>query len=314
MKLLITGGAGFIGSNFVRYWLKAHPEDRIINLDALSYAGNIDNLSGIKEGEKYTFLKGNIGDRNLLEKVIEDIDVVVNFAAETHVDRSLKDSAVFFNNNVVAASVLYEASMKKKVKKFIQISTDEVFGELPEDGNSKFDENSRYNPQNPYSVSKAAADFLALSFNKAYGFPVIITHSGNNYGPCQYPEKFIPLAITNALADKKIPVYGDGKQVRNWIYVEDNVRAIEKIIIHGKIGERYCIGGEELQNIEVLAIILDALGKNRDLIEFVRDRPGHDRRYSINCSKIEREFEWKAAYNFKEGIIKTINWYKNTSS
>ncbi|OGF51545.1 dTDP-glucose 4,6-dehydratase [Candidatus Giovannonibacteria bacterium RIFCSPLOWO2_02_FULL_43_11b] len=313
MKLLVTGGAGFIGSNFIRYWLNTHPEDRLINLDVLSYAGNVENLRGIKESKKYTFMKGNIGNRKLLEKVMKDVDIVVNFAAETHVDRSLEDSSVFFNNNVIAASVLYKISIKKRVKKFIQISTDEVFGELPGDGNSKFDENSRYNPQNPYSVSKAAADFLAFSYHKAYGFPIIITHSGNNYGPCQYPEKFIPLTITNALAGKNIPVYGNGKQVRNWIYVEDNVRAIEKIIIHGKIGERYCIGGEELKNIEVAEMILDRLGLGRKLIAYVRDRPGHDRKYALNCSKIKNEFGWRAKYSFKEGVAKTIEWYKNKS-
>lgn len=311
MRILVTGGAGFIGSNFVRYWLRAHPEDRLINLDILSYAGNLENLRGIKENKSYSFIKGNIGDQELLEKILEDIDIVVNFAAETHVDRSLEDSSVFFNNNVIAASSLFESSLKKRIKKFIQISTDEVFGELPEDENAKFDENSRYNPQNPYAVSKAAADFLAFSYHKAYGFPVIVTHSGNNYGPFQHPEKFIPLTITNALAGKKIPIYGDGRQVRNWIYVEDNVAAIEKILIDGKIGERYCIGGDELKNIDVAEIILDELDQNRKLIEFVRDRPGHDRRYALDCSKIKNEFGWNTKYSFEEGIAKTIEWYRN---
>lgn len=309
MKLLVTGGAGFIGSNFIRYWLDNHPEDEIKNFDALTYSGNPQNLKEVEANPRYSFYKGDITDINSLKKEIAGSDVVVHFAAQTHVDRSLMDSSVFFKTNVIGTKNLLEAALKAKIKKFINISTDEVFGQLDEKDES-FDEFSEYAPRNPYSFSKAAADFLAVTYRDAFGLPVIITHSGNNYGPYQFPEKFIPLVIMNAMRGEKIPVYGDGRQIRNWVYVEDNVKALEAIIERGTIGERYCIGGEELQNIAVVKKILAILKKDEDLTSFVKDRPHHDRRYSLDSTKIKKELGWVAENNFDEGIGKTVSWYQ----
>lgn len=313
MKLLVTGGAGFIGSNFVRYWLEHHPDDSVINFDALTYAGNLENLVDIAKNPRYSFIKGDITDAGSVEKAIEGVDTVVHFAAESHVDRSISAPAQFIKTNVLGTQVLLDAAMKHDGKRFHHISTDEVFGELPLDSTEKFNEHTPYNPSSPYAASKAASDHLVRAYSRTYGLPVTISNCSNNFGPYHFPEKFIPLAITNIIEHKKVPVYGDGLYVRDWLYVTDHCRAIDLIIRKGKIGESYCIGGmtNGISNIDVVKKILKILGKDESLIEFVKDRPGHDRRYAIDWSKIKRELGWKPQNDFDTWLEKTVEWFKN---
>lgn len=312
MKILVTGGAGFIGSNFIRYWIANHPDDFIVNLDKLTYAGNLENLRDVEKNSKYAFIRADISDPNQVGKAMEGIDIVVNFAAETHVDRSILKPAPFVIANVVGTHVLLDAALKFKIKRFMHISTDEVFGSLKLEDANKFNERTNYNPRSPYSSSKAASDHLVRSYHSTYGLPINISNCSNNFGPYQFPEKLIPLAITNLLEGKKVPVYGDGLYVRDWLYVEDHCKAIEKILQKGKIGETYCIGGltEDINNLSVIKKILNILGKDESEIEFVKDRPGHDRKYSIDWSKIKNELGWNPLHSFDEWLGKTIEWYK----
>lgn len=313
MKLFVTGGAGFIGSNFILYWLRNHPQDKIINLDALTYAGNPDNLLSASPNPNYRFLKGDIGDAGLVEKAMKDVDVVVHFAAESHVDRSISDPAIFLRTNVFGTHTLLKAALKNKIKRFHHISTDEVFGALSLEDKSKFDEKSAFNPSSPYAASKAASDHLVSAFYHTYQLPVTITNCSNNYGPYQHPEKFIPLAITNALENKKIPIYGDGKNIRDWLYVTDHCRSIELVIREGKVGETYCVGGltKDVSNIDILKLLLGILKKDESLIAYVADRPGHDRKYAVNWSKIKNKLGWQPEASLEEWLVKTVQWYKN---
>jgi len=310
-KILVTGGAGFIGSNFIRYMLKKYPDYEIANLDLLTYAGNLENLKDIERNPNYKFAKGDIADKDLANDLMKDIDIVVNFAAESHVDRSILDSAAFIHTNVLGTHNLLEAAKNSGLKRFHHVSTDEVFGHLGAN-DPAFNEKTPYAPRSPYSASKAAADHLVMAYFHTYGLPVTISNCSNNYGPFQFPEKLHGLFITNILEDKKVPVYGDGMQVRDWLYVEDHCNAIETIIQKGKIGETYCIGGNtEKPNIEITKKILELLGKGQDLIEYVKDRPGHDRRYAINFSKIKKDLGWEPETDFEEGMKKTVEWYKS---
>lgn len=309
MKVLVTGGAGFIGSNFIKYMLKEHKDYKVINLDKLTYAGNLENLKDVENNSNYVFIKGNITDREIVEKIFSDgIDYVVNFAAESHVDRSIDDPGIFLKTNVLGTQVLLDAAKKYGVKKYLQVSTDEVYGSLGETG--YFTEQTSLSPNSPYSASKASADLLVRAYHHTFGIPVNITRCSNNYGPYQFPEKLIPLMIINALHGKELPVYGDGLNVRDWLYVEDHCRAIDLVLHKGKIGEVYNIGGNnEKANIEIVRLILKELDKPESLIKYVKDRPGHDRRYAIDSSKIQNELGWKPTYNFDEGMKKTIRWY-----
>lgn len=320
MTILVTGGAGFIGSNFIRLVLKERPSYKVINLDALTYAGNLENLRDVEGHPQYRFIKGNICDRNLVEEVFGDFkpNIVVNFAAESHVDRSIEDPRAFLETNIIGTYVLLEtarkywnqteAKIQQLMDKFIQVSTDEVYGELGEYG--YFTEESPLAPNSPYSASKASADMLARAYFKTYKLPVIITRCSNNYGQYQFPEKLIPLMITNALEDKELPVYGDGMNVRDWIHVEDHCRGILAALERGIPGEVYNFGcNNERKNIEIVELILKELGKPRELIRFVKDRPGHDRRYAIDASKARKELGWEPKINFEEGIRSTIQWY-----
>lgn len=316
MKLLVTGGAGFIGSNFIHYWLKNHPEDQIVNLDKLTYAGNLENLKGVESNKNYAFIHGDICDRNSVDKALENIDTVVHFAAESHVDRSIMDPSTFVNTNVLGTQVLLEAALKNKVKRFHHISTDEVFGALTLDNPNKFNEETNYKPRSPYSAAKAGADHLVRAYNITYGLPITITNCADNFGPYQYPEKLISLAVTNLLEGAKVPVYGDGLYVRDWLFVEDHVRAIEAVLEKGKIGETYLIGTDEpeISNIDLIKKILKLMGESEDKIEFVKDRPGHDRKYAIDAAKIKRELGWKSKYPLDEALKMTVDWYKNNES
>ncbi len=313
MKILVTGGAGFIGSNFIIYWLKKHPQDKIINLDKLTYAGNLENLKSVEKNPNYQFVKGDICDQKLVNSLInnEKIDTIVHFAAETHVDRSITDPAPFIKTNIEGTYTLLEAALKNKIKRFHHISTDEVFGALPLETNEKFNEKTPYNPRSPYSASKAASDHLVRAYYYTYDLPITISNCSNNYGPFQFPEKLIPLAITNTIEGKKIPVYGDGCHSRDWLYVEDHCRAIDLIIHKGKIGETYLIGGltENVSNLSIIKRILKIMGKNENYIEFVKDRPGHDRKYAINWSKIKQQLGWKPTVDLDTGLKLTIDWY-----
>ncbi len=311
MKLLVTGGAGFIGTNFILYWLKNHEGDEIVNLDKLTYAGNLENLTSIEKNPRYSFIHGDICDSTIVNKVMEGIDKVVHFAAETHVDRSISGPAVFITTNVVGTQILLDAALEHKIKHFHHISTDEVFGQLEIESHDKFSENTPYNPRSPYSASKAASDHLVRAYFHTYGLPITITNCSNNFGPYTFPEKFFPLAITNILEGKKVPVYGDGKNVRDWLYVEDHARAIDLVLNKGKIGETYVVGGLQngISNIDALRKILTIMGKNEDSIEFVKDRPGHDRKYDIDWSKIHNELGWEPIFTFDEALKKTISWY-----
>ncbi len=314
MKLLVTGGAGFIGSNFIRDWLNNNPESEIINLDLLTYAGNLDNLKDLENNPKYQFVKGDINDKDLVFPLVKSVDVIVHFAAESHVDRSIENSSLFVKTNVLGTQVLLEAARLNGHKRFHHISTDEVFGSLKLN-DPKFNENSKYDPRSPYSASKAAADHLVNSYFHTYKLPITISNCSNNYGPYQYPEKLIPLFITNLIDNKKVPVYGAGKNIRDWIHVKDHNQGVEKIIKKGKIGSTYCLGsGNELTNIEITREILKIMDKGEEMIEFVEDRLGHDFRYAIDYSLIQNELNWQAEISFKEGLKNTVLWYINNAS
>ncbi len=310
MKVLVTGGAGFIGSNFICSLLRAHPDYSVLNLDKLTYAGNLENLSEVESSPGYKFHKGDVCDRELLESLLrEPVDAVVHFAAESHVDRSIADAQSFIETNVRGTYTLLEAARRAKVPSFLHVSTDEVYGSL--DPGQSADENRPLAPNSPYAASKASSDLLVRSFWRTYRFPVIITRSSNNYGPNQFPEKLIPLMITNALEGKKLPVYGDGLNERDWIFVDDHCRALDRVLHSGRPGEVFNIGcGKPVTNLQVVRQLLRILGKEEDLIEFVPDRPGHDRRYALDSSKIRRELAWKPDVELEEGLRRTVEWYR----
>ncbi len=316
MRILVTGGAGFIGSNFILYWLKNNPNDQIVNLDKLTYCGNLENLQSIENNPNYRFVKGDICDRGLVDSLIKETDLVVHFAAESHVDRSISDPSPFINTNILGTYTLLESAVKNNLKRFHHISTDEVFGALDINSKEKFTENTKYDPHSPYSASKASSDHLVRAYFDTYKLPVTISNCSNNFGPYQFPEKLIPLAITNLIEGKKIPVYGDGLYVRDWLYVEDHVKAVEIILKKGTVGETYLIGGltEDIPNIEIAKRILKIMGKGEDFIEYVTDRPGHDRRYSVDWSNINKKFGWSPEFDFDTYLEKTIEWYKNNES
>jgi dTDP-glucose 4,6-dehydratase len=314
MKLLITGGAGFIGSNFIHYILKKYPEYKIINLDLLTYAGNLENLKEAEKNKNYKFIKGDIADEKVVNELVKDVDMIVNFAAESHVDRSIMDPGDFVRTNIVGTHNLLEAARKNGGVRFHHVSTDEVFGSLKA-LDPAFNENTPYDPRSPYSASKAASDHLVRAYFHTYGLPITISNCSNNYGSYQFPEKLIPLFTTNLMEDKKIPLYGDGMNIRDWLYVEDHCVAIDLIIQKGKIGETYCVGGNsEKTNKEITYKILELMGKDESSIEFVKDRLGHDRRYAIDFSKIKNELGWEPSVTFEEGMQKTIEWYKNNEA
>ena len=309
-RILVTGGAGFIGSNFVRMVLSEQSDCYVVNLDKLTYAGNLENLTGFLDHPNHKFIKGDICDGTLVEKIIDEhqIDAIINFAAESHVDRSITEPKLFIETNVTGTLMLLEAARDKKLERFIQISTDEVYGALGSEG--KFSEETRLSPNSPYSASKAAADHLVRAFGHTWGVKYNITRCSNNYGPYQFPEKLIPLMINNALNDKELPIYGDGLYVRDWLYVYDHCTAVWKVLAEAPPGEIYNIGGcNEKKNLDVVRLILDRLGKPKSLIKHVTDRPGHDRRYAIDATKIITGLDWKPSVTFEEGINKTIDWY-----
>jgi len=313
MRILVTGGCGFIGSNFIRYLLKTHPDYSLINVDKLTYAGNIENLSDLSNSPRYHFIRGDIAEAPRMEELIsKGVDAIVNFAAESHVDRSIEDPNAFMKTNVFGTFALLEAARKvfpKQRIRFTHVSTDEVYGSLGETG--AFTEETPLVPNSPYSASKAAADMLVMAYHRTYGLPTVITRCSNNYGPYQFPEKLIPLMISNAIEDKELPIYGDGLYIRDWIHVEDHCRALDVVLHHGREGEIYNIGGRsERTNLSVAHAILDRLGKPHSLIRFVTDRPGHDRRYAIDFSKIKRTLKWEPSVSFEEGISQTVEWYQ----
>ena len=309
IKVLVTGGAGFIGSNFIRYALREHSDWDITNLDKLTYAGNLENLAVIEKEKRYHFVKGDISDGKLVDALFDGgFDIVVNFAAESHVDRSIMDPSPFIKTNIEGTNVLLKASRQCGVKRFLQVSTDEVYGSLGLKG--RFREQSPVAPNSPYSASKAAADLMCRVYYVTYNLPVIITRCSNNYGPYQFPEKLIPLVVTNALENKEVPVYGDGLNIRDWIYVEDHCCALDQVIHNGRLGEIYNIGAnKEKTNLELVKNLLDILGKPHSLMTFVTDRPGHDRRYALSASKIRRELGWKPKVSIHEGLRRTVQWY-----
>ncbi len=318
MNIFVTGGAGFIGSNFIRYMLRKYPDYGIINYDKLTYAGNLENLKEVeeefgKQSHRYRFIKGDISDVSLVNDIFQaGVDAVVNFAAESHVDRSIDNCGVFIETNIGGVQVLLDSALRNSIKKFVQISTDEVYGSLGRDG--KFTEDTPLSPNSPYSASKAGADLLVRAYFETYSLPSAITRCSNNYGPYQFPEKLIPLFITNALSDKNLPLYGDGLNIRDWIYVEDHCSAIDLVLHRAEPGSIYNIGGDcEKTNREITDIILKELKKPQGLVTYVEDRPGHDRRYAIDNSKIRKELGWGPVYGFEEGIKKTVDWYVNNT-
>ena len=314
MRLLITGGAGFIGSNFVHYILKKYPGSRIVNLDKLTYAGNLENLADIGGDSRHEFVHGDICDQDCVRTILSGgVDAVVNFAAETHVDRSILDSSAFVRTNVEGTRNLLDLCREKKIGRYIQISTDEVYGSLGDEG--VFTEDTPIAPNSPYSASKASADLLVRSYCHTHSFPAVITRCSNNYGPRQFPEKLIPLLISNAISDIPLPIYGDGMNVRDWIHVDDHCAAIDAVLHHGRTGEVYNVGGrQELPNIEIAHRILAALNKSDSLLKYVEDRPGHDRRYAIDSIKLETDLGWKPMITFNDGLAETIDWYRRNAS
>ncbi|MED3750950.1 dTDP-glucose 4,6-dehydratase [Geobacillus stearothermophilus] len=310
MNLLVTGGAGFIGSNFVRYMLEKYPNYKVVNYDLLTYAGNLENLKDVENHRNYTFVKGDINNRELVDYLVKthEIDVIVNFAAESHVDRSITDPDIFVKTNVLGTQALLDVAKDNNIKKYVQISTDEVYGTLGETG--YFTEETPLAPNSPYSASKAGGDLLVRAYHETYGLNVNITRCSNNYGPYHFPEKLIPLMITNALEGKELPIYGDGQNIRDWLHVKDHCAAIDLVIHKGRPGEVYNIGGHnERTNNEIVHLIVEKLGVSKDLIKYVADRPGHDRRYAIDPTKIMTELGWKPQYTFEKGIAETIQWY-----
>jgi len=310
VKVLVTGGAGFIGSNFIRYFLNHHPDHQVINFDKLTYAGNLDNLKDIEKDPRYRFIKGDICDARAVEEAVgSGVDVIINFAAESHVDRSIISAGAFVQTDVFGTYVLLEVVKKHKIGRYIQISTDEVYGSIE---TGSFTENSTLNPNSPYASSKAGGDLLVRAYFKTHNIPVVITRSSNNFGPYQYPEKLISLFVTNALQGKKLPLYGKGENVRDWLFVNDNCEAIDLVFEKGKVGEIYNIGGgSERKNIEIARFILKELKLPESCIEYVKDRPGHDWRYSLDCGKIKREMGWEAKTDFKAALSQTIKWYRD---
>ncbi|MEI7749398.1 MAG: dTDP-glucose 4,6-dehydratase [Candidatus Moraniibacteriota bacterium] len=310
MKLLVTGGAGFIGSNFVHHVLREHPNDSVVVLDLLTYAGNLENLKEAERNPRLRFVKGDIADPKAVEPLMAECDTAVHFVAESHVDRSIMEPAAFVRTNVIGTQVLLDAARNHRGKRFHHVSTDEVFGALgPND--APFSEVTPYDPRSPYSASKAGSDHLVRAYFHTYGLPVTISNCSNNYGPYHFPEKLIPLAITNLLEGKNVPVYGDGKQVRDWLHVEDHCRAIDLVLRTGRIGETYCVGGNgERENLAIVRTLLDILGFGEEKIEYVKDRPGHDRRYAIDFSKIRNELGWEPSVTLDEGLRQTVEWFK----
>ena len=315
---LVTGGAGFIGSNFLYHMLEAHPGCRMVCMDSLTYAGNIETLVPLKDNPDLVFVRADIRDKEQVSRVFEmySPDVVVNFAAESHVDRSIKDPQIFLETNIIGTSVLMDASIKQGVERFHQVSTDEVYGDLPIDRPDLFfTEDTPLHTSSPYSSSKAGADLLAMAYHRTYGLPVTISRCSNNYGPYQFPEKLIPLMISKALRNEPLPVYGDGMNVRDWLYVEDHCRAIDLILQKGRVGEVYNVGGHnEMYNIDIVKLILQKLGRSEDLITYVTDRKGHDRRYAIDPAKIHHDLGWLPETKFRDGIVRTIDWYLSNRS
>jgi len=311
MKLFITGGAGFIGSNFIRHMLNKYDDYQIINFDKLTYAGNLENLKDIQDNPHYKFIKGDICDEGQVRDALDGVDVVINFAAESHVDRSIQNDEDFIKTDIFGVKILLEAVRDLNIKKMIHISTDEVYGDFAKGGFAKEDDS--LHPSSPYSASKAGGEMLCMAYKRTYGVPVIITRSSNNYGPYQYPEKLISLFITNLLEDRKVPVYGDGAQIRDWLYVDDNCKGIDIVLHKGKIGEVYNIGANqnpEVDNLTLTKRIIKACGKDESSIDYVKDRPGHDKRYAIDISKM-KSLDWKPEVNIEDGLTKTVNWYIN---
>ncbi len=306
--VLVTGGAGFIGSNFLRYMVNKYPNYDFINLDALTYCGNLENLKDIEDKDNYSFVKGNVCDTELVNGIVENVDYIVHFAAESHVDRSIEDPGIFIKSNILGTQTLLDASRKTGIRKFLQVSTDEVYGSLGPEG--YFTEQTPLQANSPYSASKAGADLMVRAYHNTFDLPVNITRCSNNYGPYQFPEKLIPLMISNAIENKELPVYGDGKNIRDWLHVYDHCTGIDLVLHKGKAGEVYNIGGHnERANIDIVKLILNELDKPESLIKFVSDRLGHDRRYAIDSSKIRRDLGWRPKYTFEDGIIETIHWY-----
>lgn len=312
MKLFVTGGAGFIGSNFIRYWLQ-NQDGEIVNFDALTYAGNQENLRDIENDPRYTFVRGDIRDAAAVEQAMKGCTHVVHFAAETHVDRSITGPQVFVQTNVIGTQVLLDVALKLGIERFHHISTDEVFGSLELGTNDKFSEMTPYDPRSPYSASKAGSDHLVRAYGETFELPYTITNCSNNYGPFHFPEKLFPLAITNLLENKKVPVYGDGLNVRDWLYVEDHCRAIAAVLLNGNNGDTFLVGGvvKDFSNLDVVHLILDLMGKGEEMIEFVEDRKGHDRRYSVDWTKLHTELGWEPSVTLEEGLEKTIQWYRD---
>lgn len=305
-RLLVTGGAGFIGSNFVRYILSKHPSYQVVVLDKLTYAGNLANLADVAGNPNYRFVRGDICDQQLVDGLMAEVDAVINFAAETHVDRSILDAGGFIQTDVYGTFVLLEAMRKHKIQRFLQVSTDEVYGDIPSGSSVETDP---FRPRSPYSASKAGGEMMVQAYHVTYELPVLITRGSNNYGPYQYPEKLIPVLITNALDDKDLPIYGDGLQIRDWLYVMDHCSAIDVVLHEGQIGESYNVGGgNERVNLDIAGKVLDQLNKPRTLLKYVKDRPGHDRRYSLDCTKLKR-LGWAPARDFEEGLAETVQWY-----
>ncbi len=312
MKLLVTGGAGFIGSNFIRYWLRNHKGDDIVNLDKLTYAGHLSSTKDFEKNPKYKFIEGDICDRKTAKKAMDGADYVVHFAAESHVDRSIVGPDIFVKTNIEGTQILLDSARENNIKRFNHISTDEVFGSLAIDSKEKFDEETPYAPRSPYAASKASSDHLVRSYFHTYSLPVTITNCSNNFGPFQDPEKFIPRMVTDLIDGNEVKIYGDGLNVRDWLYVEDHVRAIELVLKDGKVGETYMIGGmtENISNLEVAGMLIKIFKKDKSAIKFVNDRPGHDRKYAVDWTKINETLGWKPAFDFEDQLARTVEWYK----
>ncbi len=315
-KILVTGGAGFIGSNFILYWLKKYPNDEIINLDLLTYAGNLNNLTTVSSLSNYHFVKGDINDFNLVAKISQNLDFMVHFAAESHVDRSILNPQIFLKTNILGTQILLEACLKNKVKRFHHISTDEVFGSLACDSRNKFNLQTCYDPRSPYSASKASSDHLVRAYGETYGLSYTLTNCSNNYGPYQFPEKLFGLAITNLIEDKKVPIYGNGLNIRDWLFVTDHCRAIESVLLNGKDKETYLVGGltTDVTNLQVVKMIIKLMKKPFSSVEMIKDRLGHDWRYSVDWSKIKQDLGWQPSVSLEEGLKLTIKWYQENQA